>query len=207
MICGGFSIWQEFWAAWVYGVLGLWGFCCEQSESFFINVYEFMSFRFPQALLDFPRSKMSPVSTPPRIQRPLNTSRLAFNNPSISKLYNKFPIPPHSPPPHPPSLNTRGISPDPHPPSRGQNPRVTQLNTPFPQALIHRQEGRIQESLNLFQAVTCLNPHNVLNLKQVGRSLYLLGNHKAAVDLYDEVLTLSPDDWEVWHNKGLCFMY
>ncbi|CAD7958041.1 unnamed protein product [Amoebophrya sp. A120] len=77
----------------------------------------------------------------------------------------------------------------------------------YVKALIHRQEGKIQESLALFQAVTCLNPHNVLNLKQVGRSLYLLGNHKAAIDVYDEAQILSPDDWEIWHNKGLCYMY
>jgi len=40
----------------------------------------------------------------------------------------------------------------------------------YVKALIQRQEGRIQESLALFQAVTCLNPHNVLNLKQVVQS-------------------------------------
>ncbi|CAD7966882.1 unnamed protein product [Amoebophrya sp. A25] len=77
----------------------------------------------------------------------------------------------------------------------------------YVKALIFRQEGKIQESLALFQAVTCLNPHNVLNLKQVGRSLYLLGNHRAAIDVYDEGQVLAPDDWEIWHNKGLCFMY
>lgn len=77
----------------------------------------------------------------------------------------------------------------------------------YVKALIYRQEGKIQESLAFFQAVTCLNPHNVLNLKQVGRSLYLLGNHKAAIDVYDEALILSPDDWEIFHNKGLCYMY
>lgn len=53
-------------------------------------------------------------------------------------------------------------------------------------ALIKRQRGEIQESLQLFQAATCLNPRNVCNLKQVGRSLYLLGRHKAAIDVYDE---------------------
>ena len=41
-------------------------------------------------------------------------------------------------------------------------------------ALIKRQRGEINESLQLFQAATCLNPHNIANLKQVGRSLYLL---------------------------------
>jgi hypothetical protein len=40
-------------------------------------------------------------------------------------------------------------------------------------ALIKRQQGQISESLQLFQAATYLNPHNVANLKQVGRSLYV----------------------------------
>jgi Bardet-Biedl syndrome 4 protein len=34
-----------------------------------------------------------------------------------------------------------------------------------------RQEGRIQESLDLFQSCAVLNPTNVQNLKQVARSL------------------------------------
>ncbi len=38
-------------------------------------------------------------------------------------------------------------------------------------ALIKRQQGQIQESLQLFQAATCLNPRSRANLKQVGRSL------------------------------------
>ena len=37
--------------------------------------------------------------------------------------------------------------------------------------LIMRQEGRIQESLELFQSCSVLNPANTLNLKQVARSL------------------------------------
>eukprot|EP00275_Glaucocystis_incrassata_P001543 EC123291.1.p1 GENE.EC123291.1~~EC123291.1.p1 ORF type:complete len:137 (+),score=11.12 EC123291.1:203-613(+) len=74
-------------------------------------------------------------------------------------------------------------------------------------ALIKRQSGEIQESLQLFQAATCLNPHNVANLKQVGRSLYLLGKHKAAIEVYEEALRIGHDDWELWHNKGLCYMY
>lgn len=41
----------------------------------------------------------------------------------------------------------------------------------YVKALIRRQQGRIQESLQLFQAATCLNPHSAANLKQVGRSL------------------------------------
>ena len=67
----------------------------------------------------------------------------------------------------------------------------------YVKALIKRQQGRIQESLQLFQAATCLNPHNVCNLKQVGRSLYLLGKHKAAIDVYDEARRIGTEDWEI----------
>lgn len=77
----------------------------------------------------------------------------------------------------------------------------------YVKALIKRQEGKVQESLSLFQAATCINPHNVYNLKQVGRSLYLLGKHRAAIEVYDEAQKQSPDDWEIWHNTGLCHMY
>ena len=77
----------------------------------------------------------------------------------------------------------------------------------YVKALIKRQHGEIQESLQLFQAATCLNPQNIANLKQVGRSLYLLGRHKQALDVYDEALRIGIDDWEIWHNKGLCNLY
>lgn len=67
----------------------------------------------------------------------------------------------------------------------------------------------IAESLQLFQAATCLNPHSVANLKQVGRSMYLLGKHQQAIQVYQEAERLADGkkDWEVYHNKGLCFVY
>eukprot|EP00602_Paraphysomonas_sp_CaronLab_P006752 CAMPEP_0185018802 /NCGR_PEP_ID=MMETSP1103-20130426/1472_1 /TAXON_ID=36769 /ORGANISM="Paraphysomonas bandaiensis, Strain Caron Lab Isolate" /LENGTH=414 /DNA_ID=CAMNT_0027548787 /DNA_START=64 /DNA_END=1308 /DNA_ORIENTATION=- len=74
-------------------------------------------------------------------------------------------------------------------------------------ALILRQQGRIEESLTTFQAALCMNPLNVNNLKQVGRSLFLLGKHKTALDVFEEAEKLSPEDREIWHNKGMCFLY
>ena len=73
--------------------------------------------------------------------------------------------------------------------------------------LIRRQQGAIQESLELFQAATALNPHNIANLKQVGRSLYLLSKHKAAFDVYEEAQLVMKDDWEIYHQKGLCCVH
>eukprot|EP00798_Chlamydomonas_sp_ICE-L_P026319 gene26319-17414_t len=77
----------------------------------------------------------------------------------------------------------------------------------FTKALIMRQRGQIQDSLTLFQKATAINPHNVSNLKQVGRSLYLLGKHKAAIEVYEEAQKVGTPDWECMHNKGLCMMY
>ena len=77
----------------------------------------------------------------------------------------------------------------------------------YVKALIKRQNGQILESLHLFQAATALNPHSAANLKQVGRSLYLLGKHRPAIDVYEEAKKLASEDWEIWHNEGLCHMY
>lgn len=77
--------------------------------------------------------------------------------------------------------------------------------------LIYRQRGRIQESLTLFQSATCLNPQNVANLKQVStswsnfrryktilveqvaHSLYLMGRHRQAIDVYEEARKLTQE--------------
>ena len=79
----------------------------------------------------------------------------------------------------------------------------------YVKGLIFRERGKIQDSLQLFQAATVLNPTNAENLKQVARSLYLLGKHSVAISVYDETEKTSglSNDWEIWHNKGLCYMY
>jgi Bardet-Biedl syndrome 4 protein len=46
----------------------------------------------------------------------------------------------------------------------------------------------------------------LLILLQVGKSLHLLGRHKAAADVYREAQNLGMDDWEVWHSSGLCHL-
>jgi len=77
----------------------------------------------------------------------------------------------------------------------------------YVKGLILRQQGRIAESLTSFQAALCLNPTNVNNLKQVGRSLYLLGKHHTALEVYEEAERLKSEDREIWHNKGMCHLY
>ncbi|XP_007906956.2 Bardet-Biedl syndrome 4 protein [Callorhinchus milii] len=77
----------------------------------------------------------------------------------------------------------------------------------YVQALIFRLEGKIQESLELFQTCAILNPQNLDNLKQVARSLFLLGKHKSAIEVYNEAARLNEKDWEIEHNLGVCYMY
>ena len=62
--------------------------------------------------------------------------------------------------------------------------------------------GEIQESLDAFQQCVVINQQNPLNLKQVARSLFLLGRHKAALQVYEEALKMCPNDWEIFHNQG-----
>ena len=37
--------------------------------------------------------------------------------------------------------------------------------------------------------------------------MYLLGRHKAALDIYGEASKLSPEDSELLHNQGVCLVY
>ncbi|CAL1533275.1 unnamed protein product, partial [Lymnaea stagnalis] len=77
----------------------------------------------------------------------------------------------------------------------------------YVQGLILRQEGKIQESFDMFQTCTVLNLQNPENLKQMARSLFLLARHKAAIDVYNQAATISEKDWEIFHNLGVCYMY
>ncbi|XP_062417836.1 Bardet-Biedl syndrome 4 protein isoform X3 [Pungitius pungitius] len=70
-----------------------------------------------------------------------------------------------------------------------------------------RLEGKIQQSLELFQSCAILNPSSADNLKQVARSLFLLGKHKAAIEFYHEAARLNEKDWEISHNLGLCYFF
>ncbi|XP_076863147.1 BBSome complex member BBS4 [Brachyhypopomus gauderio] len=77
----------------------------------------------------------------------------------------------------------------------------------YVQALILRLEGKIQQSLELFQSCAILNPTSSDNLKQVARSLFLLGKHKAAIDVYNEAARFNQKDWEIFHNLGVSYIY
>jgi len=37
--------------------------------------------------------------------------------------------------------------------------------------------------------------------------LYLLGRHKAAIEVFDECVKIDNTDWEVYYYKGLSYKY
>jgi Bardet-Biedl syndrome 4 protein len=71
----------------------------------------------------------------------------------------------------------------------------------YVQAIVHRQEGRITDALDLFHRCVLQDP-TLVNIKQVGKTLALLGRYRAAI----EALAHASNDWEVFHNLGLCHM-
>jgi Bardet-Biedl syndrome 4 protein len=77
----------------------------------------------------------------------------------------------------------------------------------YAKALIKRYRGELHESLALFQRVAMLHPQSPQNLKQVGRSLYLVGRHKTAADIYEEAKKVAPSDWECYYGAGLCHAF
>jgi Bardet-Biedl syndrome 4 protein len=75
----------------------------------------------------------------------------------------------------------------------------------YVQALVYRQEGRINEALEYFQNCVLENP-SLINIKQVAKSLALLGRYRLAIDAYKDALTRTTNDWEILHNLGLCYL-
>ena len=81
--------------------------------------------------------------------------------------------------------------------------------------------GKISDALALSQQVLFLTPHDVRNIKEVGKvriyhlhvlvflfflsqCYYLLGKHRLAIDVYNQAQKMGFDDWELCHSKGLC---
>ncbi|XP_014288528.1 Bardet-Biedl syndrome 4 protein [Halyomorpha halys] len=72
--------------------------------------------------------------------------------------------------------------------------------------LILRHEGKVHESLECFQKCLFLNPSNVKNMKEIGRSWILLGQQVQAVEAFEEAEALSKSpDWNIYHNLGKCY--
>ena len=75
----------------------------------------------------------------------------------------------------------------------------------YVEGLVHRQQGRINEALDYFQNCARDEP-SLIHIKQVAKSLVLLGRYRPAIDAYKQALTLTTNDWEILHTLGLCYL-
>ncbi|XP_012258563.2 Bardet-Biedl syndrome 4 protein [Athalia rosae] len=73
--------------------------------------------------------------------------------------------------------------------------------------LILRKEGKVQDSMDCFQTCYTLNARSVDNVKQIAKSLFLLGSHKRSLEAYLEAEKMSAlSDWEVFYKLGECYV-
>ncbi len=71
---------------------------------------------------------------------------------------------------------------------------------------IKRSRGDLNESLELLRKCYSYNENNSELLKDIGKSLLLLGKYKMAIDIYDEILSRKNQDVESFFEKGICYM-
>ncbi|XP_046618269.1 Bardet-Biedl syndrome 4 protein homolog isoform X1 [Neodiprion virginianus] len=85
--------------------------------------------------------------------------------------------------------------------SNGHNEYASYLK-----GLILRKEGKVQDSMDCFQVCYTVNTRNIENVKQIAKSLFLLGSHRRALEAYLEADRMcgSPD-WEILYNLGECY--
>lgn len=89
---------------------------------------------------------------------------------------------------------------------------VTKSKCEYPlyvKGLILRSQGEVQNSLKLFQQCHQINPSNSDNMKQIGKSLILLGRHKSAIECYNASMKLNQEekDWEISQALGVCYQF
>ncbi|EPY31980.1 Bardet-Biedl syndrome 4 protein like protein (BBS4-like protein 4) [Strigomonas culicis] len=82
----------------------------------------------------------------------------------------------------------------------------------YVKGLLKRMAGELKESLQLLQAAVLVNPETLLNRKQLGRALFLLGRHEEAIFTFEETETIRQakmlgEDWELPLCAGLCYTY
>ncbi|KYM93702.1 Bardet-Biedl syndrome 4 protein like protein, partial [Cyphomyrmex costatus] len=73
--------------------------------------------------------------------------------------------------------------------------------------LILRKEGKIQDSLDCFQTAYDVNSTNTDNIKQIAKSLLIMGSHKRAINAYAEAEKISVPDWEIYHGLGKLYFF
>jgi Bardet-Biedl syndrome 4 protein len=60
--------------------------------------------------------------------------------------------------------------------------------------MMHRRNGQIVQSLDILQQCAIVNPLSANYLKQIARSLYLMGKHAQSIELFNESIKIDNND-------------
>ncbi|THD20417.1 Bardet-Biedl syndrome 4 protein [Fasciola hepatica] len=73
--------------------------------------------------------------------------------------------------------------------------------------MIYMRESNALDALTQFQACAQLNPTSANYKKQCARCLLILGRHDEALRYYADTAKITPNDWEVYADQGLCHQF
>lgn len=71
-------------------------------------------------------------------------------------------------------------------------------------SIIKRYRGELNESLDVLRKCYSYNENNLNIMKEIGKNLLLLGKFKMSIEIYDEILMRDENNWEAFHEKGVC---
>jgi choline-sulfatase len=73
--------------------------------------------------------------------------------------------------------------------------------------LIEAEMDRVQEALRDFREAARRNPVSPIPLENAARAAYRLGQHREAVQLYEQLLRLQPSRTDLWKTAGALYLY
>ncbi|CAG9820959.1 unnamed protein product [Phaedon cochleariae] len=72
---------------------------------------------------------------------------------------------------------------------------------------IEREEGKLQDALESFQACLKLIPRSANALKEVAKCLFEMRRFKLSMEAYLEAESAShTPDWQIYYHLGICFL-
>jgi arylsulfatase A-like enzyme/Tfp pilus assembly protein PilF len=73
--------------------------------------------------------------------------------------------------------------------------------------LIEVEANRLQDALRDFRESARRNPESPTPLENAARAAYRLGEHREAVQIYEQLLRLQPDRGDLWKTAGALYLY
>ncbi|KAL4484990.1 hypothetical protein ABPG74_020167 [Tetrahymena malaccensis] len=76
----------------------------------------------------------------------------------------------------------------------------------FLKSLILRNQGELNQSLELQKDLHTYNEQNYDILKQISRSMFLAQKFKASIEVANHAININSSDWQLYYTQGQCFV-